>query len=219
MKIGLITYNRPHRKTYDLACMLKLEGYKVAILIVDFNERPQRKPLIQHRLGGIKYRPYKIADVFGWEAKTLGSIDVDKYLIGGCNVIPGLKALNAHPGYLPYSRGLDAIKWAIYNEVPIGVTVHETTDETTDEPDKGPVYLRRIIPLYFEDTFHSFAERIYQNELSMLIESITIKYPEKWEVINNPITDVVHKRMPAYKERIMLERFEALRRNSKSIYE
>ena len=213
MKIGLITYNKPHRKTYDLACMLKMEGYKVVLLMVPFDERKERTPLIKHRPEGYCANPRQISAQFDWDINEYRKSKCDVYLVGGCGVIPGLKALNAHPGFLPHVRGLDALKWAIYHGLPIGVTVHETTDE----PDKGPIYARRIIPLYFEDTFHSFAYRTYQIEIEMLVASIDYAPFE----VNDELTsfeDIVHKRMPAYKERIMLEKFEALRRNSKSIY-
>ena len=214
MKIGLITYNRPHRKTYELACMLKMEGYEVALLIVPFVERKERTPLIQHRLEGTKYHPNQISEAFGFKKSVYGSFDVDIYLIGGCNILPGLKARNAHPGFLPYVRGLDALKWSIHYGVPIGVTVHETTDE----PDQGPIYTRKVVPLYFEDTFHSFAERVYQYEIQMLVDSLQMKATFKANE-RTPLSEIIHRRMPAHTERIMLEKFEALRKKQKSIYE
>jgi phosphoribosylglycinamide formyltransferase-1 len=39
----------------------------------------------------------------------------------GVGIIPqsvccSFPVINSHPGYLPYIRGLDALKWAIYKE-------------------------------------------------------------------------------------------------------
>ena len=214
MKIGLITYNRAHKKTYDLACMLKMNGYQVVLLMVPFEERKARTPLIKHRSEGYCADPGLIAAEFNWELDTYGKVECDKYIIGGCNIMPGLKALNSHPGYLPYIRGLDALKWAIYHGVPIGVTVHETTDE----PDKGPMYSRELVPLYFEDTFHSLAERAYQYEIAMLVDAIELDKPSVFET-KTPLSNTVHKRMPQHIERIMLQRFEDLRKSQKSMYD
>ena len=40
-------------------------------------------------------------------------------LIGGAGILPkklvnSMKIINSHPAYLPYVRGLDSLKWAIY---------------------------------------------------------------------------------------------------------
>jgi hypothetical protein len=47
MKIGIITYDRPHRKTQDL--MLRLMGRKVIVITIPFKERKRHEPLYQHR--------------------------------------------------------------------------------------------------------------------------------------------------------------------------
>ena len=39
--------------------------------------------------------------------------------------------INFHPGVLPENRGLDNLKWAIYNNLPQGVTTH-LIDENID---------------------------------------------------------------------------------------
>ena len=210
MTIGLITYDKPHRKTYDLACLLKVAGYDITLLTTPFIERKERQPLIEHRLKGLAYHPTDIAKAFGWSKAAYGAIKCDKYIIGGCNIITGLKALNAHPGYLPAVRGLDAMKWAIYHGLPVGVTVHETTDEV----DEGKVIIREIVPLYHHDTFHSFAHRLYHMELQAMVDAL-----EKPEVILDSgyvtgFEDVVHKRMPHRKEAIMLKRFEQRKLNN-----
>ena len=61
-------------------------------------------------------------------------------------------------------KGLDALKWAIYQEQPIGVTTHYISDTA----DGGELIERRVIPIYFEDSFHSLATRVYEVEIEML---------------------------------------------------
>ncbi len=214
MKLGLLTYNTPTRKTCDIACLLKLRGYEATLLTVEWKDRPTLRPLIQHRPDGFIQYPSELSQVFGWKKEMYGKNEYDMYLIGGCNIIPGLVALNAHPGYLPYVRGLDALKWAIYHGLPVGVTVHKTTNE----PDQGLILARKVVPLYFEDTFHSFAYRQYMMEITMLVDAIKDdpETPEQDELTG--FENRVHKRMPPHLERIMLERFEKRRKASQSMY-
>ena len=218
IRIGLITYNMPHRKTFDIACLLKMKFDNITLLLTDFEERPERHPLIQHRPENNGIQPGKIASAFGFEIQPFNKKDVktfDVLIIGGCNLIPDIRALNSHPGYLPYVRGLDALKWAIYYSLPIGITVHETTDEA----DKGPILLRKIVPLYFEDTFHSFAYRVYKYEVELLVEAILDPEFIEEEDERTGFEEIIHKRMPPYKERIMLSKFEQIRSASRSIYD
>lgn len=39
-------------------------------------------------------------------------------------MIQKYRIINAHPGYIPVVRGLDSLKWAIVEGLPIGVTTH-----------------------------------------------------------------------------------------------
>jgi len=216
--IGLITYDVCHRKTYDIACLLKAKGYNDVIMLrTKYIYRPERHPLIQHRPEGFYVpHPIDIAKNFGWDYVNYGQVKCDEYLIGGCNVIPGLDALNAHPGYLPYVKGLDALKWSIYYRLPVGVSVHRTIDE----PDSGDILMRKIVPAYFEDTFHSLAQRVYNYEIEMLVASIERTIPFGIDTSDDVHTiTTIHKRMPAYKEAIMLKIFEENKNNRKSIYD
>ena len=50
MRIGVITYDHPHRKTQDLLCRLKLMGYyDIELIALPWVERKEHKPLYQHR--------------------------------------------------------------------------------------------------------------------------------------------------------------------------
>jgi phosphoribosylglycinamide formyltransferase-1 len=217
MKIGLITYDRPHRKTWDLSSRLYLDEDNITFLYVPWKNYTERHPLITHRPDHLDAPDIKIiAEAYGWKMIPYDDKeDFDLLIIGGCQFIPNLKALNSHPGYLPYARGLDALKWAVYDGSPIGVAVHWTNNEL----DEGKIVYRKIVPLYFEDTFHSLAYRVYEAEIQALLD--VIRYPSLW---NNEIkedehiSNLIHGRMPQYKEQIMLERFENRRKKSPSKY-
>ena len=213
--IGLLTYDRPHKKTYDLACRLKTYGYETTLILTEWIDRPKRHPLVQHRPEGYAPTPRQLAASFGFYLGYYNELEFDEYIIGGANVIPGLRAINSHPGYLPVARGLDSLKWSILYGLPIGVTTHYTTDEA----DAGAMIKRRLVPLYYEDTFHSFAYRAYEIELDLLIQSIgceeTIE-PDNFDMYG---IGKVQKRMPPYLEVKMLAEFEKLRLKAKSRYE
>lgn len=73
-----------------------------------------------------------------------------------------------HPGYISLARGLDALKWEIYEDLPIGVTTHFIGDEV----DAGEIIERKEILVYKNDTFHALARRVYETEVAMLVSSL-----------------------------------------------
>ena len=217
-RIGIITYDAPHRKTQDLVMRLRMRGYDdLTLLATPFVKREPRRTLYQHRpepLQGdvaqmvrtvTRCRVDEIADIIKF-AEFENPFDT--ILIAGAGLLPDAlveqhRIINAHPGYLPYARGLDAFKWALYHKLPIGVTTHFINTE----PDAGVLIDRKFVPIYFSDTFHSVAMRIYDTELDMLIDAITAKpIGEKLET-----TTAVFKRMPVEREVMMIQRFEQIR--------
>lgn len=136
----------------------------------------------------------------------------DHVLIGGAPIISDKhKIINSHPGYLPNVRGLDALKWGIYSGQPIGVTTHYISSEA----DAGQLIERRIVPVYFEDTFHAVAQRVYETEIEMLVNTIGIAKNASLESLEDNRYPV-HKRMPHHLEMIMMQRFEERRKKSPS---
>ncbi len=219
--IGVFSYNVPHRKTYDVLCLLKAKGYQeVRVYASPFHYQKKFEPMYLHRPTVSEYvpAPRVICSNFGYEY-TEGMLDEfhistdEILLVCGAGLIPEKivrkhTIINAHPGYIPYCRGLDAYKWAIYEGKPIGVTTHLLGEYV----DAGEVIERRIIPVYFNDTFHSVAQRVYENEVSMLVEAIE-KINEKHEMIL-PEDYPVHKRMPHFYETRLLERFDKIVKNA-----
>jgi len=92
-----------------------------------------------------------VNDFNGHESeKKLRSLQPDIIVLGGSGVIrsniiriPSIGILNAHPGSLPKYRGVEVIAWAIWNEDPIGVTVHFLDAGV----DTGPICARELLPL------------------------------------------------------------------------
>ena len=109
--------------------------------------------------------------------------------------------INAHPGYLPNVRGLDALKWAIYDGQPIGVTTHQLGEHV----DAGLIIERKIVPVYANDTFHAVAQRQYEMEVNMLTEAID-KIETAQEFVE-PGDYPLRKRMSHEMETDIIQRF------------
>ena len=207
---GILTYNIPHRKTYDTLCLLKVSGYDdVTVFALPLHYKKTFTPLIEHRPKcSNDIPPLELCRRFGYEySENFETLPENtKILICGAGMIAQDKIdryriINAHPGFLPNVRGLDALKWAILENQPIGVTTHRLSDEV----DSGLLIDRRLVPVFPGDTFHSVAQRQYELEISMLVEAV-----EKIETATEIITPdgfPVHKRMPNEYEAQLLEAF------------
>lgn len=214
-KIGILTYIVPHRKTYDVICLLKAKGYiNIRIYAAPLHYVKKFTPLIEHRPQLLPWMPETkmLCKNFQYEyyEGRLEEIAIDEdevLLICGAgilsqNFIEKHIIINAHPGYIPNCRGLDAYKWAILEGEPIGVTSHILGEYV----DAGEVIERRKLAVNDNDTFHSVAMRVYENEVSMLVEGIE-KLNEKHQYIE-PYETIVHKRMPHSLEKKLFVKFE-----------
>jgi len=227
--IGIITYDAPHRKTQDLVTSLILNGYsELHLVVIPWIERKSFRPIFKHRPSkSVNISIETLCERLNITFSKIETNCLDKFfseksfnhiMIAGAGLLPGElaknhKIINSHPGYLPNVKGLDAFKWAIYQGQPIGVTTHYIADKV----DEGELIERRIIPTYFEDSFHNVAYRIYETEIEMLVNSI--KLIDNNQVKPESLSDnsyIPNKRMPYNYELIMMNKFEEIRKKSKS---
>ena len=219
-EVGLITYNVKHRKTYDVLCLLKAKGYKrVRVYAQPMRYKKTFFPLIIHRPELIINipEPSKLCYNLGY-IYTEGKINEMNIpqnmplLICGAGILEedfvrNHLIINAHPGYIPLVRGLDSLKWAIWEDKPIGVTTHFLGKYV----DGGEIIERREIPVLAEDTFFHVALRVYETEVSMLVEALDKLY-DKHEFVN-PEEYELHRRMPHEFEMELLGKFEKYKQN------
>lgn len=223
----VLTYESAHRKTQDLALGLKMQGYSdVTFYSVPWIERKPHKPYFQHR-PEVQYDhcPKMLAERLGYqyqhatcyeeiENRITGRPGI--VLIGGAGILPKsfvtrLAVINSHPGLLPEVRGLDALKWAIWNENDIGVTTHLAGVEA----DTGKLIDKMKVRLELNDTLHSVAQRHYDLEIRMLLSAIPryihlfaehLSKGRDWEELGTMAADYVEwhsvltRRMPVAKE-------------------
>jgi phosphoribosylglycinamide formyltransferase-1 len=228
--IAVLTYDRPHRKSQDLLCRLKVHGYDdVKVLAFPWIDRKNHKPMISHRPGEPRWpaqpwplQPEEMCRNLGYSYGVCSSEDMPLYLqhaemalIGGAGIltrqiVESTLVLNAHPALLPFCRGLDALKWAVYKALPAGVTLH-VVDESCDA---GFLIKQELVPLYQSDTFHAFAHRQYEMEMDLLVDGIRLvrEMEEGWQAQSALPKDteqyIVGRRMRHIDEMVMLRRFE-----------
>lgn len=221
--IAVLTYTEPHRKTYDTLSLLKAWGYSSVIVFAQpMTYLKKKRPSIVHRPELIVQIPStkKLCENLGYryvegEFTTTITDGYDNYifLLAGAGLLPEYlvkthRIINAHPGYIPYARGLDSYKWSIYYKLPIGVTTHFLGEFI----DAGEVIERRLIDVKESDTFHSVAQRVYENEIDMLIGAIDL-VNNKHEMIIPKDKSVIFKRMPRDNELELFNRFEEYKKD------
>ncbi len=218
--IGVLTYDQKHRKTYDTLCLLKAKGYTdVTVFAQAMTYTKKFEPLVSHRPEMIFNipDPKELCHNLGYEyiegpfENTIKENDAI-YLLCGAGLLPdplvrAHRIINSHPGYSPYARGLDAYKWSVYYDLPLGVTTHFLGDYV----DAGEIIERREIFIKPYDTFHSVAQRIYENEIDMLVSAIEMADQRHEFIIPD---NCVFKRMPKDKEEHIMELFN--QRNKKT---
>ena len=227
--IAIITYDTPHRKTQDIITKLLLNGYSnLKLVVIPWVKRKNFQPLYAHRpTNPVLIGTEELAKHTNIDFDRVQINKLEKYfssnsfkhiLIAGAGILPenlvkNHNLINAHPGFLPNVKGLDAFKWAILKGEKIGVTTHYISEKA----DEGKLIEKREISCFFEDSFFSLAMRVYENEIEMLVNAIHL-------IDNNqsPFTSLNDKtfkanmRMPHHYEIMMMEKFNGLRRKSLS---
>ncbi len=188
INIGVFAYNFPHKKTQDFLFHLKALGFNVQLVIAADPVKlkippPSVRTKIRHRALlhpaeiakslGFKYRvvPHNSQDA----VSLLKEYQIDLGVIAGARILKRhiieavpLGIINFHPGLIPEARGLDAVLWSIYRDIPLGVTAH-LIDERIDA---GRILIKRKIPIYQDDSIYDLTERVYEFQLEILEEAI-----------------------------------------------
>src|SRR2546430_6696008 len=221
LRLGIISYDHAHLKTEQLVHRLLFKsglagGRKLdlKLLALPFSSRPPRTVLVAHRPDQEKaVSTRELAHRHGLEflTCTYDSIpDVsDYYVVAGAGIISpkGIgkkKIINVHPGVIPSARGLDAFKWSILLNIPLGVTLHFIDAQV----DAGETIAIIETPIYPTDSLETLSRRHYELELDVAVEFLTFldgkskgnsaTYPEQ----------PARNRMPLNVERDMLANFD-----------
>ena len=219
LRIGILTYNKPHKKTQDVIFGLNKIGYKNLKLIINkFKNYKNKKKniLFNHRpyqFEGLNFK--KIAKFYNLKIEYLHNKkcfnNLDLVLVCGSGIINKEFIrknfiINCHSGLIPKRRGLDSFKWAIYNNEKIGNTLHYIDRQV----DYGKIISHKVTPVLKSDNINSLAKRHYKEEVKMLINFE--KYINKPKIIKFKKQEP-NMRMPIEKEKIMIKRFNTYKKN------
>lgn len=195
-KIIILTYDAPHRKTQDILSRLFVEGIDVNVIGIKWVKRIGKLSCYNLKLKPLKYHPKELCKKYGFTYSCTSSFNdlnlKDKVIIIAGSGLLQKKTVesniivNIHPGLLPTTRGLDSVKWAIYNNEHLGVTAHIIDEDI----DLGRLIKQEKVNLTIFDSLHSIASKIYEAEIELAIDVIKNKL---WEQtcgykgkLNNP---------------------------------
>ena len=178
--IGILTYERPHRRSQDLIInMAKKYGIaKLCVITLPWKEIKKtesifpvefQKPLnmTQRELANFLYIPS-----FKAENPAFNHDVIDWFIIGGAQLLgepfsTNGKTLNVHPGVIDAIRGLDSFKRSLLYGYPIGATLHIINKET----DSGVILKENSVWPEYYDTIHSLRMKLYNCEQELLLEA------------------------------------------------
>lgn len=225
-RICVLSYQAPHKKTMDTLLGLLCAGYhNLCVYALPLHYTKTYHPLVEHRPefflpdDGAELDANRLISNLGVSCRNITSyeeIEEPKntvFLVCGAGILPQsfiqrYRIINAHPGYLPMVRGLDALKWAVLEHKPIGVTTHLLGEFV----DAGAIIERCEVPITQQDTFHTVVYRQYQMEIQMLIRAID--KADRTAFFTDGEGYPVHRRMPHDLEQKLYQEF-AQQYNSK----
>lgn len=227
VKLAVFAYNFPHKKTQDFLLRLYLEGYPVDCVIANEWIRIDSQPtIVRSKINHIAVlHPQKVANRLGIEflvlphdsratVELIQNRQIDLGIVAGARIIEKntidafkIGIINFHPGLIPEVRGLDAMLWSIYEEVPLGVSCHLIDHRI----DAGRLLLKEEIKVFADDTLLDLSERLYETQLEMINRGIESALRQQGMPVT--MTTPYHKKMPHDVELITVRKLpEYLRR-------
>ncbi len=218
IKVGILTYNKPHLKTQQVIRGLRKKKniYIKKIIITEFKKFAERKVLFIHRPIQFKGKhPIEIAKSLKIKIEKINSKNcfsgLNYVLICGSQIIrKKIKKkfiINCHSGLIPQSRGLDSFKWDIFLGKKIGTTLHFIDNQV----DYGDIIGHKYTKIKYSDTLIKVANNHYNNEIKMLInfdlylkKKKLFKFPKRKNTL----------RMNPSKEKQMIKNFTKWKKNN-----
>lgn len=218
-KIAIFAYNFPHQKTQDFLVNLYLNGIKVdCIFAADPIKLNIPKSVVRTKVRRIQpIHPKLIAErmginyfVLSHDSKEIEVIARDRELslaiISGARILKPhiinsfpFGIINFHPGLIPEARGLDALLWSVYKDIPLGVTAHLIDGKI----DAGYILKKEQITLFQDDTIFDISERLYEKQIEMLSGCVRLALEQNFYKVN--IDTEYNRKMTGDLERIVIE--------------
>jgi phosphoribosylglycinamide formyltransferase-1 len=227
MKIGVFAYNFEHWKTQEGLLNLFLNGRKPEIVFaankvkLNFYHSKIRvapKDLFlqhpQHICEKLEIPYHVLPHDSASTVNLIKAYDLDVGIILGARILkkPTIDAfkkgiINMHPGILPMNRGLDNLKWAVYNKMPMGVTAHLIDDKI----DRGQMIKQDTIKVYADDTLVDVHIRLQNLEQKLMLESLDMLESPNFEP-KDLGKGTYYKAMPEKEESNLITKFKAYKK-------
>jgi len=131
------------------------------ILLARFQRRFTNAPSTMSIYESIAKSVYTVSGFNADDCRALlTDMEPDVLVLAGSRIIkphileiPKIGVLNAHPGLLPDYRGVDVVAWAVYNDAPVGVTVHWVDPGV----DTGDIIVKEVVDVGAGDTLEQIA--------------------------------------------------------------
>ena len=215
MLTGVLTYDTNHLKTEHLLLrLIKKKDLNLIVYALPFKKRKNRKVLFSHRPNmAAGEKPEKLANKMSIPFRRITKLTdikdkLDVCLVGGAGILPKefvakVITINCHPGLIPSVRGLDAFKWAILDNKPLGISLH-IIDEGVD----SGKHLKSIkTSIFRNETIQKLEKKHYKLEIDLLANFRDHLESPKKEIPN--LKKCKPKmRMPINLERSMLDQAE-----------
>ena len=221
LRIGVFAYNFPHKKTCDFIFRMLAEKLPVSLIIAaDPVKLPISAPSIRTKLRHENHlHPKDVAAAFNIPYEVcphnsetaialVKEYNLDLGIIAGARILKKeiidvfpKGVINFHPGMLPEIRGLDALLWSIYKDVPLGVTAHLINSRI----DAGTLILKKKLHIFPDDSVFDITERLYEYQLEMIRESVDKTLKGETEPL--VVTEEYNRKMPVETEQEVLKKF------------
>ena len=182
MKIGVFIYDYPNYRSNNFLMAIN-EHYKIEVALA----APYKDlgiPYPSYEISGDKTTiapaficetlevPCFIAEHNNYRCiNKIKKLELDIGIVAGARILSPevinafkIGVINFHPGLLPINRGLDAMRWAIYNNIPQGVTAHWIDKRV----DAGSKISTITIDVYKKDTMPDIAHRLFEAQIKLL---------------------------------------------------
>ena len=162
----------------------------ISLVISDIGEAYALERARKHGIKAIHIDPGRFGLKESYEAEVLRVLDfhnIELVLLGGYMKILGKtlltayknRILNIHPALLPAFPGLHAQEQAFKHGVKVaGCTVHFVDEEL----DGGPIILQKCVEVKEDDTPHTLAERILEQEHKIYPEAVKLFVENKLRI-------------------------------------
>lgn len=130
-----------------------------------------------------KYEHLNLPIIYSWKTNSLPTVKVletlapDLIILGQIGIvrddilrIPKIGVLNAHPGLLPYYRGIDCAAWAIYDDRfdRVGSSVHWVNRGI----DTGNILIAQPYVFRGDEKIHTLTDCLYDQCVELLAQVI-----------------------------------------------